>query len=197
MKKLLRLFVGGWCGLILLSGCTAANTPAPAATALPTVAQPTAAPTSARRGDAITWQGLQVGMDQVEITDSFITEFGFQRGPSAGLKFLWVHVTLKNEGQNEIKLPTAEHFSALYAATEFKPSYGHRQGYADYDTLSATLFPGQQVAAWLRFDLPDAASLQGLRFVFLPESTQVGVSASSASYPWGGEHPVYVWKCAP
>jgi hypothetical protein len=136
-------------------------------------------------------------MDQVEITDSFITEFGSERDPSAGDKFFWVHVKLKNVGNSEIKIPAPENFSALYVASEFKPTYGHRQGYADYIALDPTLFPEQEMDAWLRFDIPIAADLKSLWFVFLPESSAVGVLPSSPDYPWGGEHPMFAWRCVP
>jgi hypothetical protein len=108
---------------------------------------------------------------------------------------MWVHVQLKNLGQKEIDTPQPEHFSVLYAAAEFKPTYGHRKDYADYTALGAVLFPNQQVDAWLRFDVPANAELKDLRFVFLPESSQVGVSFSSPSYPYAENHPTFVWSC--
>jgi hypothetical protein len=108
---------------------------------------------------------------------------------------MWVRVQLKNLGQKEIGTPQSEHFSVLYAAAEFKPTYGHRKGYADYTALDAVLFPSQQVDAWLRFDVPASAELEDLRFVFLPDSSQVGVSFSSPSYPYVANHPTYVWNC--
>jgi hypothetical protein len=152
-------------------------------------------PTPSLPGDAITWRDLQVSMDQAEITGSFINEFGSQRVPPSGRKFLWVHVTLQNIGQEEIALPEAENFSVLYAESEFKPIYGHRQGYVDYANLDATLFPGQELDAWLRFDIPDAAELNDLWFVFLPTSAQVGVLPSSPDYPYAENKPTYVWRC--
>jgi hypothetical protein len=110
---------------------------------------------------------------------------------------MWAHVQLKNISQGEIDLPLPEHFSVLYAATELKPTYGHRMGYLDYLTLSPVIFPNQEVNAWLRFDIPVAAELNDLHFVFLPESSGVGVSFSSPSYPYSESHPTYVWKCLP
>lgn len=136
-------------------------------------------------------------MDQAEITDDFITDFGTTRNPAAGDKFLWVHVLLENTGNTEMDTPLAEHFSVLYAAAEFKPTYGHRKDHMDYITLDALLFPDQQVEAWLRFDIPIAAELKDLRFVFLPESSHVGVSFSSPNYPYADDHPTFVWNCAP
>lgn len=159
----------------------------------PTVIE--AVPTPSSPGDSVQWRDLRLSMDQAEITDHFINEFGSQRIPSAGQKFLWVHVALTNAGKNEIPLPTSEHFSALYAESEFKPVYGHRQGYVDYTTLGSTLFPGQELDAWLRFDIPMTADLKDVWFVFLPESVQVGVSPSSPSYPYAENKPTYTWRC--
>jgi hypothetical protein len=134
-------------------------------------------------------------MDQAEIGDSFVTEFGTQRLPSPGYKFLWIHVSLENAGTGEITLPASENFSVLYAQSEIKPVYGHRQGYKDYTDLGATLFPGQTLDAWLRFDIPVTAELKDLWFVFLPTSAEVGVRPSSPSYPYAENKPTYVWKC--
>jgi hypothetical protein len=189
-------------GLFLLTACssigessgtrvTATSSPQPTATEL------TVIPTPSSPGDSIIWRDLQVSMDQAEITDSFINEFGSPRVPSAGQKFLWVHVTLENIGNDEIALPATENFSVLYADSEFKPIYGHRQGYADYTDLGRTLFPGQELDAWLRFDIPDTADLKDLWFVFLPISAQVGVSPSSPNYPYAENKPTYVWKFEP
>ena len=188
-------------GLFILTACSSTGESSAAPASPIPFPQPTATeirvlPTPSSPGDSVTWRDLQVRMDQTEITDSFITEFGSQRIPSAGQKFLWIHVTLKNVGKSEIGLPAPEHFSVLYAESEFKPTYGHRQGYADYTTLGSTLFPGQELNAWLRFDIPINADLMDLWFVFLPGSAQVGVSPSSPNYPYADNKPTYVWKCA-
>jgi len=135
-------------------------------------------------------------MEQTEITEDFITEYGSTRSPSPGMKFIWVHVQLENVGQTQIDAPPPEHFSVLYAATELKPTYGHRKDYTDYTAIDPILFPNKEVNGWLRFDIPAAAELKDLRFVFLPESSQVGASFSSPNYPYS-DKPTYVWKCAP
>ena len=136
-------------------------------------------------------------MDQLEITEAYFTDFGSQRIPPAGQKILWVHIRLKNMGQVEMDVPIAEHFSILYAAVELKPVYGYRQGYAEYTALGPVIFPDQELAGWLRFDIPVAAELSEMRFVFIPESAQVGVSYSSPNYPYAANKPTYVWNCAP
>jgi len=188
--------------LFFLTACTSeggisttpGNTPA---LPQPTATEIKALPTPSSPGDQVIWRDLQVMMDQVEITESFINEFNSLRKPPDGQKFLWVHVILENVGTDEIALPETENFSVLYAESEIKPIYGHRQGYADYTTLGSTLFPGQELDAWLRFDIPDAADLNELWFVFLPTSAQVGVSPSSPNYPYADNRPTFVWKCAP
>ena len=186
-------------GLFLLGACAStdglSSTPAIAtASQRPTPTKINALPTPSATGDSVIWRDLQISMTQAEITDSFINEFGSQRLPSAGRKFLWIHVILENKGKDEITLPEFENFSVLYAESEFKPIYGHRQGYADYTLLDSTLFPKDKLDAWLRFDIPDTADLKDLRFVFLPESAQVGASPSSPNYPYPENKPTYVWK---
>jgi hypothetical protein len=194
MFPILRIPITLVIGLIVLTACSskATSTPAfpPPTTTVPTVLQTPSSP-----GDPVTWRNLQVSMDQAEITDSFLNEFGSQRIPSPGEKFLWIHVALENVGTDEVTLPESENFSALYAESEFKPIYGHRLDYADYTSLGSTLFPNQKLDAWLRFDIPDTAELKDLWFVFLPTSAQVGVSPSSPNYPYAENKPTYVWKC--
>jgi hypothetical protein len=182
-------------GLLILAACSTGTT-SPITTPRPTATATRVLPTPSSPGDPLTWRDLKVIFDQTEITNSFTNEFGSQRVPSAGQNFLWVHVALENIGKDEVLLPELENFSVLYAESEFKPIYGHRQGYADYTDLGTTLFPGQEIDAWLRFDIPDTADLTELWFVFLPTSAQVGVSPSSPNYPYAENKPTFVWKCA-
>ena len=199
LKKLSRALL---IGLTLLTACLTTGKP-PAVTVTATAfAPPTATatrvlPTPSSLNDSILWDDLRVTMDQLEITQEYLTDFGSTRSPSAGKKFLWVHIQLKNTGQIEMNVPVVEHYSILYAATEIKPIYGHRQGYVDYTTLGAVIFPNQELEGWLRFDIPATARLSEMRFVFLPESAQVGTSFSSPSYPYSNDKPTYVWNCAP
>lgn len=167
---------------------TATQTPSPTATSTPL-------PTASSIQDSILWDNLQVTMDQLEITNEYLTNFGSTRTPPDGKKFLWVHIKLKNTGKIEMGIPVLEHYSILYAALEIKPIYGHRNGYMDYTTLGSTIFPNQELDGWLRFDIPSTAELKDMRFVFLPESAQVGVSYSSQSYPYADDKPTYVWDC--
>ena len=144
----------------------------------------------------VVYDDLRVVMDQAEITASYLTEFDSTREPPAGKIFLWIHIVLKNIGQQEQNLPESEHFSALHSTSEFKPTYGHRQDHADYTNLTTSIIPGQELDAWLRFDIPDASELQDLWFAFLPESSQVSILFSPSTYSCG-DHPIYLWACAP
>jgi hypothetical protein len=135
-------------------------------------------------------------MNQTEITTSYLTEYGSTREPPAGEKFLWIHIDLKNIGQGPRDLPTPDHFSVLNGASEFKSTYGHRKDHVDYMDLTTGMVQGQDVNAWLRFDIPAALELRDLWFVFLPESSQVSVGFSSSNYSWG-DQPIYLWMCAP
>jgi hypothetical protein len=136
-------------------------------------------------------------MDQLEVTQDYVTDYGSTRIPPDGNKFLWVHIRLRNTGQIEMEVPLSEHYSVLYAATELKPGYGHRQGYAEYTALGPLIFPNQDLDGWIRFNIPSTAGLKDLRFVFLPESSQVGASYTSPNYPYADDKPTYVWNCAP
>ncbi len=191
-----KVFFSALLVIFLLASCAPAS-PATIPTRLPPTPtpEPTPLPAPSRPGDAIQWNYLTVQMSQAEITNEFITEFGSQRIPSPGQKFLWIRIRLENTGSQEINLPGADHFSVLYADSELKPTYGHRQDHPDYTAQTTPLYPGQVIEAWLRFDIPATAELQALRFVFMPESVQLGVRPVSAGYPWGGEHPIFVWEC--
>ena len=188
--------------LFALTACSSTDEAASTAASQTPSPQPTATqiivlPTPSSPGDRIVWENLQVTMDNVEVSQDYLTDYGSTRIPSPGQKFLWVHIRLKNIGQIQLDVPVAEHFSVLYAATELKPTYGHRQGYADYTVLGQIIFPNQELDAWLRFDIPTTAELNNLRFVFLPGSSQVGTSFSSPEYPYAKDKPTYVWNCVP
>lgn len=199
MKKIFSIFA---IGLIVMTACSSTgqfSTRQATATASSqeTLTTIRAFPTPSSPGNSILWDELQVTMEQLEITQDYVTDYGSTRSPSPGQKFLWVHIGLKNTGQIEMDVPLSENFSVLYAGTELKPSYGHRQGYVDYTTLGSVIFPNQELDSWLRFDIPTAAELKDLRLVFLPESSQVGSSFSSPNYPYAEDKPTYVWKCGP
>jgi hypothetical protein len=189
-------------GLLTLAACSsidqASTTPLPI-TSSPqqTATKIKVFPTPSAPGNSIIWDDLQVTMEQLEITQDYVTDYGSTRSPSPGQNFLWVHIGLKNTGQIERDIPLSENYSVLYAGTELKPSYGHRQGYADYTALGSIIFPNQELKSWLRFEIPTAAGLNELRFVFLPESSQVGASYASPNYPYAEDKPTYVWNCEP
>jgi len=201
MKNLSNVLLTSLIGVLILTACSS-NDESVTPVTITAPPQPTATevripPTPGLPGDSITWRDLQVTIDQLEISNDFITEFGSTRNPSPGMKFMWVHVQLKNVGQIEVEAPILEHYSVLYAATEIKPTYGHRQGYTEYSTLGPKLFPNQEADGWIRFDIPATAELDDLLCVFLPESAQIGSTLSSPNYPYSEDKPTYVWKCAP
>ena len=200
MKKTWMLVLMFLFGVLILTACNSTSgpvlpTPAPSASPQPTV-ETKSLPTPVSPGQMVIYGDLQVVMSQAEITTSYLTEYGSTREPPAGDKFLWIHIDLKDIGQGSRDLPTSDHFSVLNGATEFKSTYGRRKDYADYMDLTTGMVQGQDVNAWLRFDIPAALELKDLWFAFLPESTQVSVGFSSSNYPWG-DLPIYLWMCAP
>jgi hypothetical protein len=190
--------VYGSLGVLLVAACRLSGSGvAVPERALPAPTERPVLATPAALGESILWRGLRLAADRTELTGSFTTEFGSQRLPSAGQKFLWAHLVLEAAGEAEIERPGAAHFSVLYAESEFKPIYGHRQGYPDYTDLDTSLFPGQKMDGWLRFDIPESARLPDLMVVFLPESLHVAVSPDSPGYPWSDRFATFVWLCAP
>ena len=197
MTKTLMLVLSGLFGLLIVTAC---NSPSgaviPAHAPSPTLQAVESLPTPISPSQTVIYHNLQMTMREAEITTSYLTEFDSTREPPADKKFIWIHILLKNIGQGEQTLPASEHFSVLNGQTEFKPTYGHRKDHADYMTLSTSMVQGQEVDAWLRFDIPAAAELQDLIFAFLPESSQVSFGFSSSDYSWA-DHPIYLWKLAP
>jgi hypothetical protein len=196
MKKIF-IFV---LSIFMITACNAAGgtvvpTPVPSSTPQ-MVVENKSLPTPMSPDQTIVYNDLQVVMSETEITTSYVTEYDSEREPSAGSKFIWVHILLKNAGESEQDFPAPEHFSVLNGASEFKPTYGHRKDHADYMALTSGVIQGQEADAWLRFDIPSEAELSDLTFAFLPESTQVSLGFSSKNYSWA-DHPIYLWTCAP
>ena len=199
MKKTL-LLLNSLLGLFILTACNSTSgpvvpTPVPSATPPPTVVYKSL-PTPTSPDQMIVYEDLQVTMSQAEITTGYPTEYGSTREPPAGMRFLWIHILLKNIGQQERDLPAPEHFSVLNGETEYKSIYGHRQDHLDYLALTTGMVQGQDVDAWLRFDIPADLELKDLWFAFLPKSSQISVGFSSSNYPWA-DNPIYLWTCAP
>jgi hypothetical protein len=200
MTKTLMLVLIGLFAFSIITACNSSSAPliaAPSPSASPQPAEEIKSlPTPVSPGQMVVYNDLQVAMMPAEITTSYLTEFGSTREPPVGYKFLWIHIILKNIGQGARDLPAPEHFSVINGATEFKSTYGRRQDYVDYLALPAIMVQGQVVDAWLRFDIPTVLELKDLLFAFLPESLQVSVGFSPTDYP-SGDHPIYLWICAP
>jgi hypothetical protein len=184
-------------GLFLVAACSSTNQVSTTPVPQPTPTEIRVFPTPSAPGNSIGWDKLQVTLERLEITPDYMTDYGSTRIPPEGDKFLWVQIRLRNTSQIQTDVPLSEHYSILYAATEIKPSYGHRQGYSEYITLEPLIFPNEDLDGWLRFDIPTTAELNDLRFVFLPESSHVGASYSSPNYPYTDDKPIYVWNCEP
>jgi hypothetical protein len=184
--------------LAVLASCEFENVrPAPTVsyfTSEPILTQVKYLPTAIPRNQSITFKGLRLTMKQAEITAGYDTEYGFKREPTLGGKFLWVDIQLENISNADQRLPTPEHFSAVYGTNEEKPSYGHRQDRPDYSSLKPVLYQGQKEEAWLRFDIPESIELNSLNFVFLPDSLHVNLPNPESGYSWA-DHPQYFWQC--
>lgn len=195
-KMIIFIFV------LFLSACSSGGgqvqaTPVSTETSSPGVvallSTPQTPPTPIAPGGDVMFDGLSVRMVKAEISDQYKTEYGTIREPSEGKKFLWVQLTLENVDTKDAKLPDLEHYSVLFGRTEFKPTYGHRDGYLDYAALNNIILPGTTREGWLRFDIPLEAETPGLQFAYLPESSKVTFfsSQSKGSYY---DHPVYLWR---
>jgi len=187
-------------GLFIVTACSVADqsvaTITITAPPLPDLTELKVLPTPMPPSQTVVYEGFEVTMSQAETTNSYQTEFNSTREPPADTQFLWIHLVLKNTSQQEQVLPEPEHFSVLNGRTEYKPIYGHWKDHTDYMALTTVIVQGQEVDAWLRFDIPAALELSDLQFAFLPESSQVSLAFSPSAYPWG-DHPIYLWTCTP
>jgi hypothetical protein len=201
MTKTFGIVLNCLLGLLMATACNSAGeaaafTPVPSPIKL-VGEEKKSLPTPIAHSQMIIYDDLQVMMKEAEITTSYTTEYGSEREPtSADEKFVWIHLLLNNIGPDERTLPEIEHFSVLFGTDEFKPTYGHRKDHTDYASLNTGMVHGQEVDAWLRFDIPANAELRDLWFVFLPESSQVSLGFSSGDYFWA-DHPIYLWSCMP
>ncbi|MBC7879179.1 MAG: hypothetical protein H7Y59_18575 [Anaerolineales bacterium] len=198
MTKTRSIVMSSLFGLLLVTACNSASGPVVPTRAVSPTLQAVVEkklPTPTSPGQMVVYDDLQVMMQEAEITTSYVTEYDSNREPPAGKEIIWVRILLRNIGQRERNLPTPEHFSVLNGTTEFKAIYGHRKDHVDYLSLTPILVQGQEVDAWLRFDIPAGLQLDDLIFAFLPESSQISVDFSSTEYPWG-DHPIYLWTCA-
>jgi hypothetical protein len=201
MTKILIFVLSNLLGLLIVTACTSAASeplvPAPTLLSTPQAAvEKKSLPTPMPSAQMAVYNDLRVAMMETEITSSYLTEYGSEREPPAGNSMIWIHILLKNMGQDEQNIPEPEHFSVLSGTTEFKATYGHRKDHADYLALTPTLIQGQEANAWLRFDIPIALGLEDLTFVFMPESSQVSFGFVSSDASWS-DHPIYLWKCSP
>lgn len=200
MTKTLKFVLSSLFGLLMAVACNSTSgpvvsTPIPSSAPQATV-EAKILPTPISPSQMVVYDNLQVVMSEAEITTSYQTEYGSNREPPAGKKIIWIHILLKNIGQGETNLPTPEHFSILNGTTEYKSTYGHRKDHTDYMALDTNMAQGQEVDAWLRFDIPVDAELKDLTFAFLPQSTRVSFGFSSNDYSWA-DHPIYLWACVP
>jgi len=200
MTKKLMFLLSCFFGLLIAVSCNSSGeavvpTPVPSSTPQ-AVVENNIVPAPMSPNQMIIYEDIQVVMKEAEITSTFITEYGTTREPPPGKNIIWVHILLKNIGQSEQTLPEPEHFSILNNTTEFKATYGHRKDHTDYMALTSILAQGQEVDAWLRFDIPVAMDLTQFIFAFLPESSQVSIVSSSDGSSWT-DHPTYLWTCVP
>ena len=166
MKKILMNVLSSLFVLII-TACNSTSglvVPTPASSSTPQAAK--SLPTAISPSQTIVYDDLLVMMNKAEITTSYLTEYGSNRKPPAGKRIIWIHILLKNIGQDERDLPAPEHFIVLNGTTEYKSIYGHRKDYADYMALTPILVQGQEADAWLRFDIPANLELRicGLLF---------------------------------
>lgn len=127
------------------------------------------------------------------MSGSYTTDFNTRRDPPAGRKITWVHIQVNNPGKNTLKTPGADHFSILYGGIEIKSTYGHRQDYPDFTDLSVSVFPGQNLAGWLRFNIPMEASPEDLTLAYIPNSNHLPALVNGDAAAWA-DQPVYIWK---
>jgi hypothetical protein len=131
-------------------------------------------------GQTASVDGLQVTVDQVELTD---VAGGPVVGstPQAGTRYLWVHLTARNEG--DAPIDQAIKLELEYNGKRVGGVIGVFYG-TDHPALDPALrlFPGITGAGWRLFEVPADVDLSKVSAVF-----QLGVvGARTASWTLGG-----------
>lgn len=153
-------------------------------------------PTPLAPGSMVIHNDFRIVLLRAEISGEYVSQYGSVRQPAAGAKYLWVEVSLQNQGTRPIQTPGSDHYSVLFYSREIKPSYGHRQDYQEYTALDTTIYPGETLQAWLRFEIPETAQISDFRFAYMPDSVRVSLAAPETDTPWA-RHSLYLWNLTP
>lgn len=119
-------------------------------------------------GSEVTHEDFTVALVEYEFSAAYKDEYDIPETPPEGAKFLWIHIVVRNIGQNAAISPSSSDFSVVYLREQIDVDFvfASRAGYDEYD--GGQLFPGVVREGWLRFTLPRAAEPSQLTVVFKP-----------------------------
>jgi hypothetical protein len=106
-------------------------------------------------GESAIHNGLVISVDAYEVLDEYADEYGRITEPPEGAKFVWVHISVKNVGENAIDTPYGSRFKLVYQGKRIIELYRDREGYPDYRWWE--LFPNVEKEGWLGYVVPAAA----------------------------------------
>lgn len=165
----LGLGVCGLCVFVALSaGGIALLTPFLSSEQPPSLAEPSPTPSPQPIGSEVRHDDLVVTLLEYEFSGPYKNRYDFNEEPTEGAKFLWIHILVRNDGQNASYSPSTSEFSAIYLGKQidYDSFFGNRPGYEQYD--AGELFPGISREGWIRFTLPEAAEPGQITVVLKP-----------------------------
>jgi len=119
-------------------------------------------------GSEMRHEDFAVTLLEYEFSGSYRGEYDVDEEPPEGAKFLWVHILVRNVGQNAGDSPSPSDFSLIHLGEQIGRGFslGKGPGYEQYD--GGEIFPGVSREGWLRFTLPKAAEPRQIVVVWEP-----------------------------
>jgi hypothetical protein len=119
-------------------------------------------------GSEVNYYKQTVKIDEYEFSGSYITEENITQEPPEGSKYLWIHITARNDETKPISSPTLIEFTLIYQSKEIDHEiiYLDRPGYNNLGR--GEIMPGKTHEGWLQFTVPNAAEADQIIVMFKP-----------------------------
>jgi hypothetical protein len=120
-------------------------------------------------GESVIHNNYVVTVDAYEFLDEYAHEYRGKTEPPEGAKFAWVHISIKNVGENAIDGPYASRFKLVYRGERISSSWGGREGFPDY--RGGEVFPEVMNEGWLGYVVPITTEAVDLEIIFEPDAS--------------------------
>jgi len=119
-------------------------------------------------GSEVNYYKQTVKLVEYEFSGSYKTEENINQEPPEDAKFLWIHITARNDENKPIFSPTLFEFTLIYQSKQIDHDmmYLARPGYNNLG--SGQILPGKTHEGWLQFIVPNAAEADQIIVMFRP-----------------------------